>query len=121
MNKNINKLQAYPFEKLAELKAGSTPPNTLEHIALSIGEPKHKPPEFVLENLKQNIGEIAKYPTTKGSDELREEIATWLEKRLPLSKVDACPQVQPENGTREALFSFTQDMVDNSKTDVVGT
>ena len=77
MNKNIEKLQAYPFEKLAALKVNSIAPVSLEHIALSIGEPKHKPPLFVLENLKKNMGEIAKYPTTKGIDELRETIARW--------------------------------------------
>lgn len=119
MNKNINKLQAYPFEKLAELKKGITPPNALQHIALSIGEPKHKPPQFVLDNLKENMGEIAKYPTTKGCDELRQSIATWLENRFHIPMIDANNQVLPVNGTREALFAFAQAMVDSSKTNAL--
>lgn len=115
MNKHINKLQAYPFEKLAELKAGILPPKHLEHIALSIGEPKHKPPQFVLDNLIKNMGEIAKYPTTKGIDELRQRIASWLEKRFHIPKVNANSQILPVNGTREALFSFAQAVVDSSQ------
>ncbi len=115
MNPNIDKLQAYPFEKLAKLKDGLMPPTELEHIALSIGEPKHKPPQFVLDHLNKNIGEIAKYPTTKGGDELRESIANWLQKRFQLKTLDPGSQVLPVNGTREALFAFTQAVCDGNK------
>ncbi|MDY6978231.1 MAG: succinyldiaminopimelate transaminase, partial [Pseudomonadota bacterium] len=44
MNPELDKLHPYPFEKLAQLKSGVTPPAQLEHIALSIGEPKHTAP-----------------------------------------------------------------------------
>jgi N-succinyldiaminopimelate aminotransferase len=118
MNKNIQKLQPYPFEKLAKLKSGITPCGK-QHIALSIGEPKHKPPQFVLDNLKSNMHEIAKYPTTKGTDELRQTIATWLEKRFHIKSVNAHNQVLPVNGTREALFAFTQATVDASNGDAL--
>jgi len=46
MNPDLEKLQPYPFEKLANLKAGCTPPVNLDHIALSIGEPAHPSPEL---------------------------------------------------------------------------
>lgn len=119
MNPFINKLQPYPFEKLAELKAGVKAPEHLQHIALSIGEPKHAPPSFVLENLRANMHEIAKYPTTKGIDELRKCIAEWLEKRFKLCSVNANTEVLPVNGTREALFSFAQACVDASQKDAL--
>ena len=51
MNPDLDKLHPYPFEKLATLKSGISPQAGVDHIALSIGEPKHKAPEFVLENL----------------------------------------------------------------------
>lgn len=108
MNSNINKLQAYPFEKLANLKKNSQPPAHLQHIALSIGEPKHQPPEFVLDILKAQMHEISKYPSTKGIDELRQSISKWLVKRFQLKDVDFNSQVLPVNGTREALFAFAQ-------------
>jgi N-succinyldiaminopimelate aminotransferase len=119
MNKNIDKLQPYPFEKLAELKSGIKKPESLEHIALSIGEPKHSPPEFVLDSLRANMAEIAKYPTTKGSEELRASIASWLKQRFSLNEVNSESQVLPVNGTREALFAFTQAIVDASKKDAL--
>ena len=66
MNPDLNKLQPYPFEKLAELKAAVSPPSDKSHIALSIGEPKHLPPQFVLETLQGNLDKLANYPATKG-------------------------------------------------------
>lgn len=113
MNSDLNKLQRYPFEKLAALKAGITPPPALEHIALSIGEPKHTPADFVLNTLKENISEFSKYPSTKGLPELRQTIANWANKRFILSTpLDSDAQVLPVNGTREALFAFAQAVVD---------
>ncbi len=115
MNPYLNRLQPYPFEKLAKLKAGITPPKHLQAISLSIGEPKHAPPAFVLDTLKNNLHEISKYPSTKGSDELRESIAHWCKKRFNLKQLCANSEVLPVNGTREALFSFTQAAIDASR------
>ncbi|MCW8194294.1 succinyldiaminopimelate transaminase [Proteobacteria bacterium 005FR1] len=112
MNKNLDKLQAYPFEKLAALKAAVGAPVTDQpHIALSIGEPKHSPPAFVLDTLRDNLDKISVYPTTKGSSELREAIAGWLDRRFELTGIDAEEQILPVNGTREALFAIAQAVV----------
>jgi N-succinyldiaminopimelate aminotransferase len=112
MNPELSRLQAYPFEKLAQLFKGTTPPATLRPIALSIGEPKHPAPEFIKDCLRENMGGLSIYPTTKGVPELRQAIAAWLQKRFALKDADAETQVLPVNGTREALFSFTQAVVD---------
>lgn len=114
MNPELRRLQAYPFEKLAQLFKGATPPAGLRPIALSIGEPKHPAPEFIKDCLRENMGGLSIYPTTKGTPELRQAIAAWLQKRFTLSAVDAETQVLPVNGTREALFSFTQAVVDRA-------
>ena len=113
MNPDLNRLHPYPFEKLAKLKAGITPNNELSHIALSIGEPKHKPPAFVLEELVESLAKIANYPLTKGTPELRQSIANWLGRRfkLPTDSLDIEKNILPVNGTREALFAFAQAMV----------
>jgi len=108
MNPDLNLLHPYPFEKLAKLKAGITPPDKA-HIALSIGEPKHTPPAFALDTLASNVHALAQYPKTQGLPELRNTIATWASTRFCLSPaLDANTQVLPVNGTREALFAFTQ-------------
>jgi N-succinyldiaminopimelate aminotransferase len=110
MNPNIEKLQPYPFSKLATLKQDLTPPD-LPHIALSIGEPKHAPPAFVRDELIDNLDKLSAYPATKGVEPLRQAIARWLRERFQLSEVCAESQILPVNGTREALFAFAQALV----------
>ncbi len=55
-------------------------------------------------------------PTTLGLPALREAIAGWAERRFGLAAgaVDPARQVLPVNGTREALFSFTQAVVNRA-------
>ncbi len=115
MNPDLQQLHPYPFEKLAELKAGCTPPSDLQHIALSIGEPKHPTPSFITEAVIEHLHGLSHYPTTAGTLELRKSIANWLDKRFHLAgHIDAATQVLPVNGTREALFAFAQAVVDRS-------
>ncbi|MBB6522332.1 succinyldiaminopimelate transaminase [Pseudoteredinibacter isoporae] len=117
MNPDLNKLQPYPFEKLAALKAAVSAPDHKNHIALSIGEPKHLPPAFVLQTLQDNLDKLANYPATKGIPELRQAIADWLTQRFQLRNETLNPEqhVLPVNGTREALFAFVQAIVDREK------
>ena len=113
MNGRLTRLAAYPFERLARLKAGITPPAALPHIAMSIGEPKHAPPAFVLDALRANLSKLDSYPVTAGLPETRQAIAEWLQRRFDV-KVSPDTMVLPVNGTREALFSFVQAVVDTS-------
>ncbi|HET9679128.1 MAG TPA: succinyldiaminopimelate transaminase [Gammaproteobacteria bacterium] len=114
MNPNLNKLKPYPFEKLATLKAGITPPAELPHIAMSIGEPQHAPPDFIIQSLHRNAAGLASYPQAKGLPVLREAIVNWLNRRfsLPAGRLDAERHVLPVSGTREGLFAFAQAIID---------
>lgn len=112
MNPNLALLQPYPFEKLNKLKAEAKVSCHLPHIALSIGEPKHKSPEFVLNTMADNLDKLANYPTTKGLPELRQTISQWACQRFSLNGLDSETQILPVNGTREAIFSFTQAVVE---------
>ncbi len=118
MNPNLKKLHPYPFEKLAQLKKGIIPPANKSSITLSIGEPAHTTPSFIKDVLIENLNSISNYPTTKGIPQLREAIADWLEKRFACD-VNPETQVLPVNGTREALFSFAQCVIDASKNSLV--
>ena len=117
MNPYFKDLQSYPFEKLKDLKAGIQVNPDLNPIMLSVGEPKHAAPEFVKQALCDAIDGLANYPSTKGLVELRETIASWATKRFNLaaSALDPESNVLPVAGTREALFAFTQAIVDDSK------
>jgi N-succinyldiaminopimelate aminotransferase len=116
MNNALQQLQPYPFEKLRALLGSVTPNPDKRPIALSIGEPKHKSPEFVAKALADNLDQMAVYPTTAGIPALREAIAKWCERRFSVSEgwLDASKHVLPVNGTREALFAFTQTVVNRS-------
>jgi len=115
MNPDLQKLQPYPFEKLKTLKENCTP-EVEGHIALSIGEPKHGAPAFVLDTITSNLHQINRYPLTKGSSELRNAIANWLTRRFKLADgaLDPESHILPVNGTREALFSFAQCFIDRN-------
>lgn len=113
MNHNLAKLHPYPFSKMTNLLANSTPDPAYYEIKLGIGEPKHTPPAFVLDELRENLDSLCRYPTTNGLFELRQTIAHWLERRFFLHHVNANTEVLPVMGTREAIFSFVQAVVNH--------
>ncbi|MBD3641742.1 MAG: succinyldiaminopimelate transaminase [Marinobacter sp.] len=117
MNQNLDRLHPYPFEKLAKLKAGISVPEHLVPISLGIGEPKHPSPEFVKQVITDNLDKLANYPTTKGTDALRQAIADWATRRFNLSagSLDPAANVVPVNGTREAIFALVQAVIDTRK------
>ena len=119
MNPRLALLQPYPFEKLRALLSGVTPNPALSAINLSIGEPKHATPELVKSALVASLDGLSAYPATAGLPELREAIAAWLMRRYGLPALDPASQVIPVNGSREALFSFAQTVIDPSGGDAM--
>lgn len=115
VNPRLSSLQPYPFEKLKALVKDVTPSPAHAPISFGIGEPKHPTPALVKDALTASLAGLANYPTTAGSDALRQCIAAWLERRYGLPKVDAATEVLPVNGSREALFAFAQTVIDGSK------
>ncbi len=111
MNPLLDLLQPYPFERLRQLFEGVTPSAAHDPISLGIGEPRHATPRFIEEALVAGLDGLAKYPSTAGEPHLREAITAWLRRRYGVS-VDPAQQVLPVNGSREALFAFTQTVVD---------
>lgn len=116
MNPDLQLLQPYPFEKLGKLLGAVEPNPALSPIPLSVGEPKHPSPEFVKRCLEAQMEGLAKYPSTKGLPALRETIADWATRRFKLKtgSLHADEHVLPVNGTREAIFSFTQALIDRN-------
>src|SRR4030095_547057 len=92
MNPALAQLQPYPFERLRALLAGAKPPAELPHISMSIGEPRHEPPQFVLEALMQNLAGFGSYPTTAGIPQLRAAAAAWLTRRFQLRAGSVDPE-----------------------------
>jgi N-succinyldiaminopimelate aminotransferase len=115
VNPLLTRLQPYPFEKLRALLAGVTPPAGLPPVRLSIGEPQHPTPPFIGQALVDHLDGLSVYPTTAGDDRLRVAMAAWFCRRFRLPHLDPATQVLPVNGSREALFSFAQAVVDASR------
>ncbi|QRN40711.1 MAG: succinyldiaminopimelate transaminase [Neisseriaceae bacterium] len=120
MNPLLEQLNLYPFEKLRNLLENIKANPSLEEINLTMGEPMHEVPKFIPNILTDHYVKLSKYPTTMGTDKVREVCSNWLKDRYSVV-VDSKREVLPVNGSREALFSFTQSILDteNKETYVV--
>lgn len=114
MNPLLSRLQPYPFERLRQLHADVTPNPAYKPISLGIGEPRHATPQLIKDALTASLGGLASYPGTLGEPKLRQAMTDWLARRYGL-KLDPATQVLPVNGSREALFSLAQTVLDASK------
>jgi len=121
MNPHLTKLQPYPFEKLKLLTSQHKTSSEYKAISLAIGEPKHPTPEIIKEALKNNLSDLSKYPTTRGSEPLREACSNWIRNRFDISEnnIDSVKNILPVNGTREALFAFAQCIINPTEKPVV--
>ena len=100
-----------PFPRLRTLLEGLDP--GAPAIDMTIGEPRHAPPDFVVRILEEKKEGFAKYPPINGIPEMRQAIAQWLERRYRLDgKVDAEKNVHILCGSREGLFSAVAPALD---------
>ena len=114
MNPLLSLLQPYPFERLRQLFSGTTPNPAYAPISLGLGEPKHATPAFIqqamVDAIQRTPSGLASYPATAGEPALREAFAQWLHTRYGVS-VNPLTQMLPVAGSREALFSLTQTVI----------
>ncbi|MBQ77949.1 MAG: succinyldiaminopimelate transaminase, partial [Cellvibrionales bacterium] len=116
MNPQLERLHDYPFTKLARLLEQVSLQSEQSPIALTIGEPQHPSPQVAIDALQEQLAYLNQYPSTQGSDALREAIAAWLCRRYGLASatLDPASMVLPVVGSREALFAIAQTVVNNS-------
>ncbi len=111
-NPGLSLTRPYPFARLRKLFEGITPADgKLQPISLGIGEPCHPIPQCIREAISENISRMSSYPATAGDAALREAIAAWCGRRYGLSP-DPASEVLPVLGSREALFSLVQCLID---------
>ncbi len=118
MNPFLDALKPYPFQRLSEL-LGDLKGNSSKHaIPLSLGEPRHAAPDFLVEMLSQQdmiMNSLGTYPATRGVPLIRKAISDWANRRYQLSAAPLDPEtnVLPVSGTREGLFSIAQAVTDS--------
>jgi N-succinyldiaminopimelate aminotransferase len=115
VNPDLASLQPYPFERLRQLFAQPTPAISAQRpareIKLSIGEPQHATPGLIIDALAANLHGLAIYPTTQGIESLRQAISAWVARRYNIPAPNPDTELLPVNGSREALFAFTQTVI----------
>lgn len=114
MNPHLKQLQAYPFARLRQALADIQPPAGVVPVPLHIGEPKHPTPDFIKRELADHLDTLAAYPQTAGTAELRRACADFVQRRYGLT-LDPEREILPTLGSREALFSFVQTVIDGEK------
>ena len=93
-----------PFTQLRRLLDGIAAGHA-KPIELTIGEPREAMPAFIAAKLNEAAALYGKYPPIKGSDELKNAIASWLSRRYSIAGgVDPVREILVLNGSREGLF-----------------
>jgi acetylornithine aminotransferase len=95
-------LRTYPFVRLAEARARLVAAG-VDIVDLGVGEPREETPAFIREALAAAVGPMSAYPSAEGLPELREAIATWVQRRFGVG-LDPATEVLPTLGSKEAIF-----------------
>jgi succinyldiaminopimelate transaminase len=106
----LTSVGTYPFVRLEEAKR-RVAARGIELIDFGIGDPRERTPSLIREALLASVDETSKYPLAEGLPELREAIAAWVRRRFGV-RLDPRSQVIPTLGSKEAIFSFAQVVVD---------
>ena len=71
LNKNIDKISNYPFDRLRTLFSTINAANDFINIDLSIGQPYQKTPNFIKEIISSSFDKWHLYPPVGGVPELK--------------------------------------------------
>ena len=104
INKNIEKLTEYPFDRLRSLLDNIKHKHSITD--LSIGQPYHKTPSFVKEIIYKEKDNWNLYPPLKGIQTLQKSYLAWVIRRFQVKSYFDEKNILPLSGTREGLFSI---------------
>jgi len=100
----------YPFVRLNEA-AAERRARGLEVIDLGMGDPREPTDPTILQALRDGVRERMGYPAAAGLPELRAAVAAWVARRFDVA-LDPDTQVIPTLGSKEAIYSFAQVVLD---------
>jgi succinyldiaminopimelate transaminase len=111
----------YPFVRLDEAKQRLVS-RGVELVDFGMGDPRERTDPRIQQALVDALPATEGYPRAQGLPELREAIARWCRRRFGV-ELDAEREIIPTLGSKEAIFSFAQVLVDpeSDKTVVVTT
>ena len=106
----LSSVGTYPFVRLEEAKR-RVAERGIELIDFGVGDPRERTPSIIRDALLASVDETSKYPLAEGLPELRTAVADWVRRRFGV-RLDPARQVIPTLGSKEAIFSLAQVVVD---------
>src|SRR6186997_624291 len=100
----------YPFVRLNQAAAARRAEG-LEVIDFGMGDPREPTDPRIIEALRDGVRERMGYPAAVGLPELREAVTAWIDRRFGVS-LDPGRHVIPTLGSKEAIYSFAQVLLD---------
>lgn len=100
----------YPFVRLDEARRAAEA-RGVDVIDFGRGDPHEPTDPRIRQALVDGLRERMGYPAAAGLPELREAIAAWAERRFSVA-LDPGTNVVPTLGSKEAIFSFAQVVLD---------
>jgi len=100
----------YPFVRLEQAKRRKAAAG-MPLIDLGLGDPREATDPLIRAALVEALGETSSYPKAEGLPELREALARWCNRRFGV-QLDPETELIPTYGSKEAIFSFAQVILD---------
>ena len=100
----------YPFVRIEQAKRDASDAG-IEILDFGQGDPREPTDPLIRQALVDGLQEQMGYPKAEGLPELRAAIADWCERRFGVA-LDPGTEVIPTYGSKEAIFSFAQLIVD---------
>jgi succinyldiaminopimelate transaminase len=102
----------YPFVRLEEAKRRRAAEG-VRIFDFGMGDPREPADELIRRALVEALDETSGYPAAVGLPELRIAIADWVRQRFGVA-LDPEREIIPTYGSKEAIFSFAQVVVDEA-------
>ena len=100
----------YPFVRIERAKREATEAG-IEIVDFGQGDPREPTDPLIRDALVDGLRDVMGYPKAEGLPELREAIAGWCGRRFGV-ELDPGTEVSPTYGSKEAIFSFAQLVLD---------
>ena len=100
----------YPFVRLEEAKRRRAA-DGVRMFDFGMGDPREPTDELIKRALVEALDETTGYPAAVGLPELRRAIAEWVGRRFGVT-LDPDRELIPTYGSKEAIFSFAQVVID---------
>lgn len=110
LNPVLAEVGTYPFLRLDDARR-RVAARGVRLIDFGVGDPREPTAPFIREALAAGIRATMEYPKAAGMPELRRAIADWVARRFGVA-LDADREVVPTLGSKEAVFSLAQVVVD---------